>query len=332
MPATTTLAGKEIGRVGLGLMMLTWGGDLPTDEESFTAIRTAVDNGSNYLNSATFYGHPENHEAGLQLLNRFFTAYPEYADRVILGVKGGIFYEKRMPSGELEFLRSDLKRAYEHLGDKKKIDIFEMARVPNDLPIEETIKNLVILKEEGYFNHIGLSEATADTLSRAHAVYPIACVEIELSLFYLEPSVLETTTLAEKLGVAIIAYSPLGRGFFSGKYRSIDDFPEGDIRKVYPRFQGDNFKKNLELVDKVAELAKKKGSSTSQLALAYIMHISPVVVPIPGSSNPKRIIENIEAANIELTDEDVKQIDEILKTFVTAGDRYPDYAKSFLMK
>ncbi|GFZ44204.1 hypothetical protein JCM24511_01925 [Saitozyma sp. JCM 24511] len=322
MSSTITVSGKPCGRIGYGLLGLTAlaAPQRPTEEAAIEAIKAAVDAGANLLNSATFYG-VEDPLANLKLLNRFFETYPDYVNKTVVVVKGGLKNYQLIT--DFDALREDAKTAQAALGTKKKIDIFEYARLPDDIPIEEVMRRMMTLRDEGLFNHIGFSEISGPTLRRAANVGPVAAVEIELSLWAMEPAILETVAVTKELGIPFQAYSPLGRGILTGKWKSPDDMDKDDRRRMWPRFQGENFAKNLELVEKVARLAEKKGVTNSQLALAYILRMSPMVLPIPGSSSPERILSNIAAQDVQLTDAEVKEIDDVLASFTVSGDRYP---------
>jgi len=315
----------KVGAIGHGLMMLTWTPNPAPDEEAFASMKAAADAGATFWNSAQFYGQPEDPMANLKLLNRFFDKYPDYAEKIVLSVKGGMDVEKGAhggPSSSVENLRADLKRITEALGDKKKVDIYECARVDPSRTIEETIQNMVTLKNEGWFKYIGVSEISADALRRANAVHPIAAVEIEVSIWAMEDETYAVVKACDELGIALIAYSPLGRGFLTGKFKKPEDIPEGDMRRHFPKFQGENFKVNLKLVHAVDDIAKKKGVPPSQLALAWILKLSPHAIPIPGSSSTERALENIGGANVTLTDDEFAEINNLLKQFESVGDRY----------
>ncbi|KAI5449260.1 hypothetical protein NCC49_005176 [Naganishia albida] len=324
----------KVGAIGYGAMMLTWTApeNIPSDADAFAAIKAAIDAGATFINSGAFYGNSSDGGLdNLRLLNRFFAANPGYADKVVISVKGGMKGGKLMqgPDSSLENLREDLQRIKESLGEKT-IDLYEPARVDPKLSIEEAMNNLVTLKNEGLFSHISLSEIAASALRKAHAVHPVAAVEVELSLFALEEEVKEVLEACDELGIALIAYSPLGRGFLAGRYRSPEDLKEGDMRRMQPRFQGESFYLNLKVVDAVNEIAAKKGVTPAQLALAYIMDMSDKVIPIPGSSSTARTLENIGAAGVTITPEEKQSIDEILNKMPVSGDRYANKGHGLL--
>ena len=191
------------------------------------------------------------------------------------------------------------------------------------MPIEETVGAMAELVEEGKVRYLGLSEASADTLRRAYAVHPISALQTEYSLWTRDVEQRIFPTIRE-LGIGFVAYSPLGRGFLSGSFRSPEDIPEGDFRRSNPRFQGENFQRNLALVDRVRELAEEKGATPAQLALAWVHHQGQDVVPIPGTKRRKYLEENVAATEIELSQADLARLDQVAAPGAVAGDRYPD--------
>jgi len=313
-------------------MQLTWGGETVAEEKSFESMKAAVDAGATAWSSATFYGNPPNPHANLQLLNRFFTKYPEYKDKVTLIVKGGNDKPDLSHfSGKLEFLREDVRKAQEALGDKK-IDVYSMARTADDVEIEEAFASMKTLVEEGVIGAVAASEMNAESLERAHKIVPIACIEIEVSLWCLEPSTKAVLEWSKANSVPVLAYSPLGRGFITRKYKSPEDIPEGSFQRHVPRFQGEAFYENLKLVDELDKLAEKKGVTTGQLALAWVVGLGPYNIPIPGSSNVERVKQNVSAANITLSEAELSNINEILDKFEVKGTRYPAQAMGHLMR
>jgi aryl-alcohol dehydrogenase-like predicted oxidoreductase len=204
------------------------------------------------------------------------------------------------------------------------IDLYYQHRVDKEVPIEETVGAMAELVEQGKVLHLGLSEASPATIRRAHDVHPITALQTEYSLWTrdVEDEILPTV---RELGIGFVAYSPLGRGFLSGRYRSTDAFGEDDSRRVrFPRFEGENLRRNLAIVEKLEELAREKGVTPGQLALAWVMHQGDDIVPIPGTKRVKYLEENAVAADVELSDEDVARIDEIAPPGAAAGDRYAD--------
>ncbi|KAI9065148.1 aldo/keto reductase [Trametes sanguinea] len=297
------------------------------DEEAFEAIKAGVDAMPSgvkmFLNSGEFYG-PNASPANLELLARFFEKYPEYADRTFLSVKGGNQENSLDPDSSPENLRRSVDNINAALRGTKRVDLFECARVASNVPVEDAIKTLVQLKNEGKFDHIGMSECSAATLRRGNAVHPIAAVEIEVSLWSYEEETKKVIETAKELGIAVIAYSPLGKGFLTGAFKSPKDLPAGDIRHNMSRFHEENFKHNLAIVDSVKALAAKKNVTPAQLCIAWVAARGPHVIPLPGSSSKKRNLENISGGSIELTQADLSEIDETLAKHPVKGGRYND--------
>ncbi|TYJ52206.1 hypothetical protein B9479_007194 [Cryptococcus floricola] len=328
---TITVAGKTVGRVGFGLMHLTaWNSNPPSQEASFAAMKAAVDAGSNLWNSASFYGDPGDHFANIKLIAAFFAKYPEYKDKIVLVVKGGVDHTTHQPTADIDYWRNDIKQMQEILGDKK-LDVFSLGRLP-DAPVEEVFTNLKRLKDEGLFDGVAASELGAESLEIANKITPIAINEIEISLFSYDTSIRSAVAWHTKNKIPVLAYSPLGRGFITRTYKSPEDIPEGDLKRLFPRFQGKAFYENLKLVDKLDEIAGRKGVSGSQVALAWIMGLSDYTIPIPGSSNPERITQNVRSASITLSPDETKEISDFLDTFEVQGTRYPEFLMGTLMK
>ncbi|TYJ52207.1 hypothetical protein B9479_007195 [Cryptococcus floricola] len=327
---TTTVAGKTVGRVGFGLMQLTWNPKPPSQEVSFAAMKAAVDAGSNLWSSASFYGNPGDNFANIKLIAAFFAKYPEYKDKVVLVVKGGVNYTNLHPISDIDYWRNEIKQMQEILGDKK-LDIFSLGRLP-DAPVEEVFANLKTLKDEGLFDGVAASELGAESLEIANKITPLAINEIEISLFSYDTSIRSAIAWHNKNKIPVFAYSPLGRGFITRTYKSPEDIPEGDLKRMLPRFQGKAFYENLKLVDKLDEIAGRKGVSGSQVALAWIVGLSEYTIPIPGSSNPTRIAQNIQSLSISLSSAETKEINDFLDAFEVQGTRYPGAAMGQLMK
>ncbi|PIL24113.1 transporter [Ganoderma sinense ZZ0214-1] len=269
------------------------------------------------------YG-PNFSPANLELLSRFYKKYPEYADKTFLSVKGGLAPERLGPDGSPENLRRSVTFINEKLGGIKKMDLFESARVPTNVPVEDMIKTLVELKNEGHFQHIGMSECCAATLRKAHAVHPITAVEIEVSMWSYEEETKKVIAASKELGITVAAYSPLGRGFLTGTIKSPAELTAGDMRRRMTRFDEENFKHNMALVDAVKVVAERKGVTPGQLAIAWVISRGPHVVPIPGSSNKKRNLENLASGDVELSEADLGEIDELLAKTSIKGGRYND--------
>ena len=308
---------NELTRLGL-----TWRPQPLSESVSFEAMREALARGANFWNGGEFYGPPENNS--LTLLNKYFEKYPEDADKVVLSIKGGL--DKQMhPRGDEASLRRSVDNCIKMLGGRKKIDIFEAARVDPNVPIEETVKALNKMIEEGKFGAFALSEASAETIKRAAKVGKVAAVETEVSLFEDNAFQAGIAQACAEHNIPIVAYSPLGRGFLTGGVKTPDDL--SGMQKRFPRFQGENFNKNLELVDKVKKHAEAEGATAAQYSIAWVASRSnlpgmPLFIPIPGASSKERVAENMEVKQIPHAK--FKNIDEFLKTFTTAGTRYPE--------
>ncbi|KAJ7352011.1 aldo/keto reductase [Mycena albidolilacea] len=296
-----TASSVSVARISHGLMMM---GNTPesTDEVCFASLKAGIDGlpagAKMFLNSGEFYSKtwgPEN----LDLLNRFFTKYPEYADKTFLSVKGAMV--GMISDCSPENLRKSVLNIQNHLGPHKKMDLYQPARIDRTISIEDAMKNLVLLLKEGHFSHIGLSECTAETLRRAHAVHPVTAAEIEVSLWVYEPETKKVIETASELGISVLAYSPIGKGFLGGKFTNASELPAGDYRTGYTRFKGETLAHNLRLVSALPELAAKKGVTPAQLAIAWVAALGPHVIPLPGSSTASRTLENCAAGDIELS-------------------------------
>jgi aryl-alcohol dehydrogenase-like predicted oxidoreductase len=227
--------------------------------------------------------------------------------------------------GDAQYVREANERSLKRLG-LDSVDLYYAHRIDKTVPIEETVTALKELVNAGKVKYLGLSECSSDTLRRAYAVHPIACVQIEYSPFSLdiEQDKVGLLKTCGELGVAIVCYSPLGRGMLTGQYKSSDDFDENDLRKFWPRFSKENFPKNLQLVDQLTALAKKKGCTTDQLTLAWILAQGDDFIPIPGTTKIKNLEENAGAAQIKLSKEEIQEIRQACEKADTAGDRYPE--------
>ncbi|KAJ6573802.1 aldo/keto reductase [Mycena vulgaris] len=323
---TTKLGGTAsdvaVGRVAHGLMMMTW---IPTpvpEEQCFEAIKAGIDalpaGTKMFLNSGEFYAM-DMRTGNLEMLSRFYTKYPEYANKTFLSVKGAI--RDRAPDNSPESIRSSVENIQRALGSVKKMDLFEPARIDRKVPVEQMMQTMVTLIQEGKFSHIGLSECNANTLRKAHAIHPITAVEIEVSPFSYEENQKKVIATAEELGISVLAYSPLGRGVLAGKIKSSSDLQEGDIRLRYSRFKEENLKHNVPIVDALEAMAKTKDITVAQLCIAWVAALGPSVIPAPGSSKSTRTMENLEAGDIVLSAEELKEMDEIITKHGVKGDR-----------
>ncbi|KAL5513134.1 hypothetical protein ACEPAH_3532 [Sanghuangporus vaninii] len=309
-----------LGKVGHGIMLMTWVPTPVPDGQAFESLKASLDSvppgAKMVLNSAEFYGmNPR--EANLEMLARFFEKYPSYTEKAFLA--GGSGPEDLNPDSSPANLKRSVDNILAKLRGTKKLDVFQCARVDRKYPIEETIKVLSSFVNEGKFDYIGLSEARAPTVRRANAVHPIALVEIEISPWCYDDPVKEVIATCEELGVIILAYSPLGRGFLSGKYKSIKDLEEGDIRKHTERFQEEN---NMTIVEGIQTIAVRKGVTPAQLCIAWVSSLSPQIVPIPGSSTKERTQENCAAADTKLSADDVEAVKKVLEQNPVKGNRY----------
>jgi aryl-alcohol dehydrogenase-like predicted oxidoreductase len=292
----------------------------PGDEaESIATINAALDLGVTLLDTADMYGPFTNEElVGRAIANR--------RDEVVLATKFGIVRTEdptvRSIRGDAAYVRQACDASLSRLG-VDHIDLYYQHRTDTGVPIEETVGAMAELVADGKVGHLGLSEAAPDTLQRASAVHPIAALQSEWSLWSrdVEGGVIDT---ARRLGIGIVAYSPLGRGFLTGQITSPDDFPESDFRRFLPRFRGDSFDTNIALVDRVRSLAEAKGCTAGQLALAWVLSRGEDVVPIPGTKRRTYLAENVAALEVELTPTDLAAIEEVFATGAVSGDRYPD--------
>jgi aryl-alcohol dehydrogenase-like predicted oxidoreductase len=287
--------------------------------EAIATIHRALDLGITFLDTADMYGPFTNEK----LVGK---AIAGHRDVVVVATKFG--NERREDgsfvgiNGSPEYVRRACDASLQRLG-VDQIDLYYQHRVDKTVPIEETVGAMKELVEAGKVRHLGLSEASPDTIRRAHAVHPITALQTEYSLWTRDPEDAVLPTVRE-LGIGFVAYSPLGRGFLSGRFRSPEDFPEGDFRRNNPRFQGENFARNLELVDRVKEIADEKGATPGQLALAWVLAQGRDMIPIPGTKRVAYLEENAAASDLELTSDDLARIDEAAPAGATAGERYPD--------
>jgi len=291
------------------------------DAESIATIHRAIDIGVNFLDTADAYGPFTNEE----LVGR---AIRDRRDRVVVATKFG--NERRADgswvgiNGHPDCVRSACDGSLKRLGIDR-IDLYYQHRVDRTVPIEETVGAMAELVRAGKVRCIGLSEAAPQTIRRANAVHPITALQTEYSLWSRDPED-EILPTVRELGIGFVSYSPIGRGFLSGRYKSIDDFEPNDWRRQNPRFQGENFQRNLDLVTKIEEIAKEKGVTPAQLALAWVLSRGDDIVPIPGMRSIRHLEENAAAADITLTPRELARIDEVAPKGVAAGDRYPSMA------
>jgi len=312
--------GLTVAAQGLGCMGMSEFYGSADEGEAVATIHRALDLGVTLLDTSDAYG-PHTNE---QLVGR---AIADRRDEVVLATKFGIVRDPNDPSvrgvnGRPEYVHracdASLRRlAVEH------IDLYYQHRVDPDVPIEETVGAMAELVDAGKVRFVGLSEASAETIVRAHAVFPVSALQSEYSLWSRDIEA-EVLPAIRELGIGLVAYSPLGRGFLTGRIQRPEDLAEDDFRRYNPRFQGENFERNLELVQRVKELAAEHDCSPGQLALAWVMHQGQDVVPIPGTKRRSYLQENVDASELSLSDEDRQRIDELAPIGVAAGDRYAD--------
>lgn len=309
----------EVGAIGLGCMGMSEFYGESDERESVRTIRRALDLGVTLFDTADMYGVGENEKlVGKAIAGRRSEAVIATKFGSVRGADGSFLGV----SGRPEYVKSACEASLKRLG-VDEIDLYYQHRVDPDTPIEETIGAMAELVQEGKVRCIGLSEAAASTIRRAHAVHPITAVETEYSLWSrdVEDEILPT---CRELGIGFVPYSPLGRGFLTGQILRFEDFAEDDFRRYCPRFQGENFQRNLLLVDYIKQLAQEKGCKPSQLALAWLLSQGDDIIPIPGTKRIAYLEENVQAAEIQLTSEDLKRINEIAPKGVAAGERYED--------
>ncbi|KAB5542673.1 NADP-dependent oxidoreductase domain-containing protein [Coniochaeta sp. 2T2.1] len=321
-----TIAGKPVGSVGFGMMNLTMSGKI-THKEAIKPMKVALENGANFWNAGTFYGPPNANS--LHLLKYYFTKYPEDAPRVVLSLKGAYDLRRQAPDCSPEGLRAAVDEALGVLDGTKTIDLFECARIDPAVSVGTTVRALAELIREGKIGSYGLSEVSPATIRRAYAVHPPAAVEEELSLF--TRHVLDEGGVAEtcrELGIPLVGYSPLGAGWLTGRFKTLDDLPAGDYRRHFPRFQPGAFELNVKLAEVVETVARKKGCTSAQIAIAWVMRQG--VLAIPGATKASRVEENCKF--VELTAAEAAELQEAVDHTAVAGDRYPEAAQKHLNK
>ncbi|KAF3164553.1 Pyridoxine 4-dehydrogenase [Orbilia oligospora] len=336
MPDKITIAGREVGTTGFGLMAFTGRPFIIPDAEIFASINTSLSHGANFFVSGEFYGLRDP-EDNLHMLKRYFTTYPEAVDKVVLSVKAGMNWVTRTPDSSPAALRASIDNILEKTG-RNRIDVFCIARVDKTIPLEESYKVVKEYIDTGKIGSFCPSECSAETIRKAVDILGkqnISCVELEVSLWAIEIFENGVAEVCEEFGIPIAAYSPLGRGFLTGRFKSADDLPEGDMRKHFDRFKPENFDKNLRLVEMVEGIAGRKGCTSSQLGLAWVRQVGGrwgrdglKIIPIFGATKQAQVAENLQS--VELTDSEMDEIDGILKSFKPTGGRYFGHLEGML--
>jgi len=302
--------GPPVSAIGFGAMSIGVPAYGPHIDDSQAVLQKALDLGVNFWDTADIYGNSE------QLLSHLLKTHRK---EIFLCTKFGI--TATGPSGKPEYVRSSIEASLKRL-EVDQVDLYYLHRVDVNTPIEETVGEMANLVKEGKVRYLGLSECSAETLRRAYKVHPIAAVQVEYSPWTLDLEENGLLAACKELGVSIVAYSPLGRGFLAGKYNTPEDLDANDWRRTNPRFQGENFQKNLDLVRAIEGIAQKKGCTAGQLCLAWVSSQWDHIIPIPGTSSVKNLESNVASLSVKITEEDEREIRKIINSFSVSGDRY----------
>ena len=316
--------GLEVSELGLGCMGMSWAYGAPDEAESLATIERALELGVTFFDTAEAYGPFTNEE----LLGR---ALKGRRERAIIATKFGFRFEAGKLVGtdsRPEHLKQVAEASLRRLGTDH-IDLYYQHRLDRTVPIEDTVGAMAELVRQGKVRYLGLSEVGEDTIRRAHRAHPISALQSEYSLWErnLEPRILP---LLRELGIGLVPFSPLGRGFLTGTAKRADEYPEGDYRRGDPRFQGENFDRNLRAAETVREMAARKGATPGQIALAWLLHKGDDIVPIPGTKRRQYLEENVGAANVQLSTAEMQQLDATLRPEAVAGPRYNEHYQAFI--